>query len=228
MNWKAKAGAVSEAPGKINRRIRRAMRAAGRMAAVFLAAFLTGCASAELYTLREQAVEAYQQGNYQQAEELFNEALSFGGGEVGETELDILRYRADCELRCREFEKAEATYGILAQLDGSEDNRAAYAELQQQFQKLEELSRVRDLMQAGDYGEAYEASDRLAGLGGDAVAAAAWYNKAVCAEYMGRWEEAAELFGDFTAIYPEDQEAAKEYEFCRTRQVQADELSGQG
>jgi len=184
---------------------------------ILSALFLGGCASKELYILREQAIKEYQQGNYEQAAKLFDEALSYGNGEVGEAELDILRYRAECELRCREFEKAKASYGILAQLDESEENREAYSELEEQFGKMEELSDACRLMQEEKYEEAYEANDRLAGLGGDAVEAAAWYNKAVCAEHLARWQEAAELFGDYVAIYPNDEEARKEYEFCRSR-----------
>ena len=213
MNWKAKAGAASEVQEKNKGRIRPTLL----LAAVLLALGLCGCASKELYVLRDQAMEEYRQENYARAEALFNEALSCGGGEVAETELEILRYRAECELRCREFDKARETYGILAQLDASEENQASYAELQQQFEKIGELNRAYALMQEEKYEEAYEINDGLAGLGGDAAAAAAWFNKAVCAEYLGHWEEAAELFGDYVSIYPDDAAAAKEYEFCRTR-----------
>lgn len=189
----------------------------GLLCLAVLCAFLTGCASAELYTLREQAIAEYQKGNWQQARELFDEALSYGNGEVAEAEFDILKYRAECELRCHDFEAAEKTYGILLELDPSGENKELFAELENEFAKIQQINDAFALMESGNYKEAYEAMDAFAGLGGDQAEAEAWFNKAVCAEYLGNWEEAEELFRDYLAVYPEDEEAQKEYRFLKTR-----------
>lgn len=180
-----------------------------------LALLSCGCASKELYTLREQAIEEYRQGHWQQARTLFEKALSYGNGETGEVEYDILRYRAECELRCRDYQAAEKTYGILLELDPSEENRELYADLQEQFDRVQKINEAFAVMAEGDYENAYEAMDRYAGLGGDSVEAMAWFNKAVCAEYLGRWDEAEELFSDYLAVYPDDEDAQKELRFLR-------------
>lgn len=193
------------------------MKKAYMTAVLFLTVLLAGCASNELYTLREQGIQEYQQGNWQKARELFEEALSYGNGEVSEAEIDILKYRAECELRCRDFEAAENTYSILLQLDPSEENRELFSELQAEFAEIEEINKAFALMESGDYQAAYDAMDAYAGLGGDEIEAMAWYNKAVCAEYLGRWDEAKQLFSDYLAVYPDDAEAQKEYRFLKTR-----------
>lgn len=184
---------------------------------IVLTGMLSGCASAELYTTREQAVEAFKTGDYEKARTLFEEALSYGNGEVSDVEFDILRYRAECELRLKDYEAAEKTYGILMQLDPSDENKDLYNGLQEQFDRVREINEAFRIMAKGDYEKAYEAMDRFAGLGGDAAEAMAWFNKAVCAEYLSRWDEAKQLFEDYLAVYPDDEAAQKEYAFLSTR-----------
>jgi len=186
--------------------------------AILLAAvLLTGCADRKLYAVREEAVKAFEAGDYANARTLFDEALSYGNGQVAEVEFDILRYRAECELRLKDYEAAKESYRILSELDSSEDGKILYAELKEQFERVSLLEEALKLMEDGSYEKAYASFDELAGLGGDPISAAAWFNKAVCAEYMGNWDVAAELFGDYLAIYPDDAEAKKEYDFCITR-----------
>jgi len=182
-----------------------------------LGCILTGCADRKLVTVRSEAVQAFEEKDYQKARELFDKALSYGNGQVDEIEFDILRYRAERELRLGDYEAAEKTYQILSELDTSEDGRILYGNLQEQFERLRILTEAEKRMDSGSYEEAYALLEQLAGLGGDAVSAAAWFDRAVCAEYMGNWDVAAELFGDYIAIYPEDTAAKKEYDFCITR-----------
>lgn len=181
------------------------------------AVLLTGCASDKMYTLRDEAIEKFEQGSYAEARLLFEEALSEGNGQVSEIQFDILRYRAECELRQKDYEAAMNTYGILLKLDPSEENRELYYDLLEQFERAKEINAAFEIMASGDYEAAYEEMDKYASLGGDSSAALAWYNKAVCAENLGKWEEAASLFKDYLAVYPDDADARKEYDFAKTR-----------
>lgn len=178
---------------------------------------ITGCASKEMYSLRDEAIEKYNEGSYAEARLLFEEALSNGGGEVSEVEYDILRYKAECELRLKDYEAARDSYRILMKLDPSDENKELYYDLEEQFERVEEINKAFEVMASGDYEAAYKEMDRYASLGGDSSAALAWYNKAVCAEYLGNWEEAASLLKDYLAVYPDDEDARKEYNFARTR-----------
>ena len=191
------------------------VKAAAALAAA--AMLLSGCASEKMYALRDEAIEKYNSGDYQKARGLFEEALSEGNGQVSEAQYDILRYRAECELRLKDYDAAKNTVGILLKLDPSEENRELYSDLQEQFERAEEINRAFEVMASGDYEAAYKEMDRYASLGGDSSAALAWFNKAVCAEYLGNWEEAAALFKDYLAVYPDDEEARKEYNFSKTR-----------
>lgn len=186
-------------------------------AAVCLALILCGCAEKELPVLREEAVAAYEKGNYEEALTLFEEALSYGGGEVSEIEFDILRYRAECELRTKQYDKALKTYGILRELDPSAENEELYADLEERFDRVKEINEAFRIMEAGDYEKAYEEMDRFASLGGDETGRLAWFNKAVCAEYLSRWEEARELFSAYLEAFPDDEGAIREYNFVKTR-----------
>lgn len=185
------------------------------LAAVIM--LFTGCASNKMYTLRDEAIEKYKNGSYAEARELFEEALSEGNGQVSEVQYDILRYRAECELRLKDYEAAKKTYGILLKLDPSDENKELYYDLEEQFERVEEINRAFEVMASGDYEAAYKEMDKYASLGGDSSAALAWFNKAVCAEYLGNWEEAASLLKDYLAVYPDDEAARKEYNFAKTR-----------
>lgn len=178
---------------------------------------LSACASADLYTLREEAIREYNAGNYESARILFQEALEEGGGEVSEVEFDILRYRAECELRTKRYEEAEKTYAILLELDPSEENEELYYDLEAQFARVKEVSEAFRIMESGDYEKAYEAMSAFADLGGDETGRLAFYNKAVCAEYLGNWEEAKALMKEYLDAFPDDADARKEYAFLKTR-----------
>jgi len=132
-------------------------------------------------------------------------------------EFDILKYRAECELRLRDYEAAEKTYGILLQLDPAPENQKLYDSLTTQLERVSTINEAFRIMEEGDYEKAYTAMNEIAGLGGDETAAMAWFNMAVCAERLGRWEQARQLFEDYLAVYPDDEAAQKEYTFLKTR-----------
>lgn len=182
---------------------------------------MTGCVSTDKdrYELRKEAISLYNDGNYEEAIDLFNKALNSRPGEVSDFQYDILKYRAECELRSGDYEKAKETYQALLSLD-EEENQERYNALLDEFEKLDEIEEANSLFNEGDYTAAYDKYKTSASLDGTAAGKIAWFNEAVCAEYLGNYSEAYSLYSEFASEYPDDAEAIKEAEFCRSRIVE--------
>ena len=185
------------------------------LAFVFLLS-LFGCSKKKSPAeLREEAVGYYREGDYEQALSLFDEALEAGRGRVSELQFDIMKYKADCELRTGHYDAARETYERLMKVDKDKKHLRSYQRVLDSFDRIGELKEACALMEEGRYEEAYRAFEPLAELGGDASGIIAWYNKAVCAEHLARWEEAYELFRKYVEAMPDDEAAAKEFAFLK-------------
>ena len=167
--------------------------------------------------LRTSAIEHFNAGDYASAEELFDQALKADYGRVSEVQLDILRYRGECELRLGKYDEAADTYEALLHNAESEEDTALYEELCTELGSLDQLGDMVDGIEAGSYQEVYDQASALAELDGSLIGKLSWFNKAVCAEHLGNYEEAYELFNEYLKVYPDDQEAQKEAAFLRTR-----------
>ena len=185
-------------------------------AAVCLLLGLSACSGKKSPAeLREEAITLYKEGNYEGALERFEEALSAGRGRASDLQFDIMEYKADCELRTGQYSAARDTYERLMKLDKDKKHLRAYQRVLDSFDRIDELKAACALMDEGKYEEAYRAFDPLAELTGDAAGIIAWYNKAVCAENLGRWDEAYELFRKYVKAMPDDEAAAKEFAFLK-------------
>ena len=179
---------------------------------------LSGCGGSDrLMELRTSAIEHFNAGDYASAEELFDQALKADYGRVSEVQLDILRYRGECELRLGKYDEAADTYEALLHNAESEEDTALYEELCTELGSLDQLADMVDGIETGSYQEVYDQASALAELDGSLIGKLSWFNKAVCAEHLGNYEEAYELFNEYLKVYPDDQEAQKEAAFLRTR-----------
>ena len=184
---------------------------------IMTAMMLTACGGEDKYALRDQGIELYNSGDYEGAAELFDKAMDASDGQVSELQFDILKYRGECEIRLGDYSAAKASYDALYELCKDD---ADYAEIEQVYNELSYLDKLQaavKLMQSGSYSEAYEALGSYAKADGTFTGAAAMYNQAVCAEHLGNFEEAYALFSQYLGVYPDDESARKEAEFCRTR-----------
>lgn len=196
------------------------VRRAATALCVFMctAAAFTGCTSKpDKYALRDSGIEQYQNGDYAGAIESFNAALEASDGQVSELQLDILKYRGECEIRTGNYKAAKTTCEALKEVCRDEDDIAQAKRVYDELGALDTISKAVDLMADGSYSRAYELLDKHAELDGTLTGRAAVYNKAVCAENMGNFEEAYTLFTAYLAMYPDDEAAQKEAAFCRTR-----------
>lgn len=181
------------------------------------AIMLTACGGEDKYALRDQGIELYNSGDYQGAVELFDKAMDASDGQVSELQYDILKYRGECEIRLGDYSAAKSSYDALYELCKDD---ADYAEIEQVYNELAALDKLQaavKLIDSGAYGEAYEALGSYAKADGTFTGAVALYNQAVCAEHLGSFEEAYALFSKYLGVYPDDEAAKKEAEFCRTR-----------
>ena len=98
-------------------------KAALTMAIVMLMPVLSACGkrSRQERELREFAISLMNEGAYGAAIAKFDEALSMNDGKVGETEIDILKYRAQAEMLMGDYAAAEYTYTLLEREDGKRD-----------------------------------------------------------------------------------------------------------
>lgn len=184
---------------------------------IMTAMMLIACGGEDKYALRDQGIELYNSGDYEGAAELFDKAMDASDGQVSELQFDILKYRGECEIRLGDYSAAKASYDALYELCKDD---ADYAEIEQVYNELSSLDKLQaavKLMQSGSYSEAYEALGSYAKADGTFTGAAAMYNQAVCAEHLGNFEEAYALFSQYLGVYPDDESARKEAEFCRTR-----------
>lgn len=184
-----------------------------------LALFISGCADETIdkYALFDQAISLYEAGDYEGAIEGFDAALDATRGKVSEFQYDILRYRAECELITGDYSAAKNTYNALLQLDDSAENQDRYNELLAQFGDIDALEDANQLFNDGDYQAAYDRFSEMAALDGSLSGRVAWFDQAVCAEYLGDYSDAYALLERFIEEYPDDEKAVKEAEFCRSR-----------
>ncbi len=181
------------------------------------AIMLTACGSEDKYALREQGIELYNSGDYAGAIELFDKAMDASDGQVSELQYDILKYRGECEIRLGDYSAAKTSFDALYELCKDDTDYAKIEQVYNELSSLDKLQAAVKLMKSGSYSEAYEALSNYAKADGTFTGATAMYNQAICAEYLGNYEEAYALFSQYLGVYPDDEEAIKEAEFCRTR-----------
>ena len=188
------------------------------LAALFMTAIMfTACGGEDKYALREQGIEHYNSGDYAGAIELFNEAMDASDGQVSELQYDILKYRGECEIRLGDYSAAKKSYEALHELCSDSLDYAEIEQIYNELAVLDKLDAAVKLMKSGSYSEAYELLSTYAKADGTFTGAAALYNQAVCAEHIGNFDEAYALFSQYLGVYPDDESARKEAEFCRTR-----------
>lgn len=205
---------------KNNKKISLCRVNAGCAAAMIMCMSLvaSGCSvKPDRYALRNEAVALYQQGDYSEALTRLDEALKASNGQVSDLQYDILKYKAECELRTGDYKNAKDSYNALLQLDEVSEDQAEYNKLIAQLDTLDAISSADNLFDAGEYRSAYDELQSYAALDGTLAGRIAWYNMAVCEEYLGKFNEAADLLSQYTEKFPDDADAKKEYEFCRSR-----------
>lgn len=188
-------------------------------AAIIAALAFSGCADKgpDKYELRKEAVALFNAGDYEGALNKLNEAIDASRGQVSELQYDILRYKAECQLRTGDISAARDSYNALLILDENAGNLAQYEGLLAELNALDEIEKSAELFEAGSYADAAETYRQYAALDGTISGKTAWYNLAVCEEYSGNYEEAAELWQQYTDMYPDDESAAKEERFTISR-----------
>ena len=180
--------------------------------AMLLTLFLTGCGN-QVKALRLQGIQQIEKGQYAEAVETLNQAMSAGRGQVSRLQFDILAYRAEAEYLSGDLTAAENTVETLIKVDG---NKESYEKLSQQISAKKLVQEASEALDADDLETARQKLDEAAaaGLQNDQSLE---YDEAVYLEKTAKWEEAYAAMKDYTDRYPDDTEAARELDFLKTR-----------
>ena len=93
---------------------------------IYMATVFSGCSkyNEEEIALRDEGIAAMEEGNYEEAIELFDEALGKSIGKVTDLEIDIDYYKAASQFLSGSFDDAVKTYTYLIRYD--KNNYEAY------------------------------------------------------------------------------------------------------
>lgn len=181
-------------------------------AALFLSFSLSGCSS-KASEERLRGIELLEQGKYQEAEDMLNQALADAHGRIGRETLDILLYRAEAEYMIGDLDQSRETINILIQADGEKDTYTRF------LAQLDAHLLIADASRALNEDSLEEARSDLdkanaAGLANDRDYQ---FDEAVYLEKTAKWEEACQAFTDYCTRYPDDKAAARELSFLKSR-----------
>lgn len=188
--------------------------------------------------LREQGITTMQQGNYEQAITVFDQALQGSKGKIGKFEADVLSYRGEAEYRAGGFEAAKHTFTILAEKKGKTETYermlclcemelgnydAALAYGYANAQVYNKMA-IRDI-EAENYESALANIEKGLAEGDGAVIRDLLFNQAVVYEHMGDFKKALELLEAYVITYGADEETDREITFLKTRQGEVAETT---
>lgn len=202
-----------------------------------LALSLTGCReSKEALGLRSEGIELIQSGNYAEAVELFNSALSEGDGIVDDFEKDILKYRAEAELRMGDYEAAVKSYEVIADVEKDKTEvmgflAVAKAHLGDAEGALEALDKAGKTEQAAEMGslaamallengkaeEAEQLLNRLLEFASGESRKSIEYNLIAIKEKKGDFGQALQALNAYAEAYGTNEEITKEIAFLKSR-----------
>lgn len=204
---------------------------------VCMAAALSGChESKEALDLRKQAVELINAGEYEQAVDMFNQALNNGDGFVDDFEKDILRYKAEAELRMGDYKAAVSSYETIIDVEGESKELLGFLAIARSRAgdiegSIEALSRcgktdtainsgnivAADLIEKGELDSAEAVLNGLLGFVEEDKAEALVYNLIVIREKRGDFAGALNALTDYAAKYGTNEDIDKEIAFLKSR-----------
>ena len=109
----------------------------------------TGCSNERLEeqaVLREKGIALMEQENYEEALEVFTDALGLALGKIGETEKDICYYKAEAQYHLGDTEGAKSTYTAL--IDYNQDAKAYFLRGNLYYSLGEDESALKDYTSA--------------------------------------------------------------------------------
>lgn len=212
---------------QIRRKGRKAGKTACRAAGLVLAAgvLLAGCGEKkEAKEARLQGIAQLKAGQYEAAIASFESALAQADGIVDEFELDLLKYRGEAEYCLGDYEAAEHTYQILAEVDGA---KREYVEYQTRAGLLRMNQQGISLLEAGEAEEALALFE--AGMetlvktdsetaSGEELMAVFTYNIGAAYEAQGEFSKALTQLRSYVSSYGTTPELEKEIRFLESRQ----------
>ncbi|MGN1314998.1 MAG: tetratricopeptide repeat protein [Lachnospiraceae bacterium] len=182
------------------------------------------------YDLRIEIYQAMKENGYKDEGKVYlQSAMGNTGEKLSDFELGRLSYY---------LEDYESARGYLESQKGAKDGETALL-LGQTYEQLGDYNYAASIysnyladnsqdvtilnrlgmcrLQSGDANTALECFNRALELGEVSMTQVLKFNQIVAYEYLGEFEEAGVLMKNYLQLYPDDQDAIREYEFLRSR-----------
>ncbi len=175
--------------------------------------FVSACSNRKIAQYKSYGMDYLENANYDEALSYFNEALRLGNGEVGNTQYELLLYKAECLFMLKRYDEAKVIYETLLSID---KNNKLYNEL---YNNVNTITTLVEFKKAIDNEEIDKADSILLSLKelGLEHEKSVMFNQAVLYEKKGEWKNALNAFNYYLKQYPGDEDASHEVEFINAQ-----------
>ena len=175
---------------------------------------LSSCSNnSKILEYRKEGINLIRNKNYKDALEYFNIAISYGEGEVGEIQYDLLLYKAECLFMLENYLECRDIYELLLKI---KPNNKQYLEIYNLLNGVSKLSELRNSINNNELQDAKTIIEDLKKLGIEHDKSVL-FNQAVIYEKEGEWKSALNAFNYYLTQYPNDDLALKEIKFINTQ-----------
>lgn len=176
---------------------------------LFSILMLTSCSNNKISQYRAYGIDNLENNHYEEALEYFDKAISLGNGEVGNTQYELLLYKAECLFMLKRYKESKNIYELLLKID---KNNKLYNELYNNVGSIVNLVEFKNAIDNGDVDYADELLTELKAKGFEHEKSV-MYNQGVLYEKKGEWKNALNTFNYYIKQYPNDEDALHEIEF---------------
>ena len=175
---------------------------------------LTSCSNnSKILEYRKEGINLIRNKNYKDALNYFNIAISYGDGDVGEIQYDLLLYKAECLFMLGNYSECRDIYELLNKI---KPNNKQYSEIYNLLNGVSKLSDLKNTINNNDLENAKKIIEDLKTLGIEHDKSVL-FNQAVIYEKEGEWKSALNAFNYYLKQYPNDELALKEIKFINTQ-----------
>lgn len=176
---------------------------------VFLSTSIFACSDKRIEQYRIYGIDYMENGNYTEAIDCFNTALKLGNGAIGNTQYDLLLYKAECLFMLKKYSEANKIYEVLLKVD---KNNKIFNELYNNVNSIVGLVEFSTAINNNELDKADEILSKLIASGFEHEKSV-MFNQGVLYEKKGEWKNALNTFNYYLKQYPNDEAAQHEVDF---------------
>ena len=119
---------------------------------LFSILMLTSCSNNKISQYRAYGIDNLENNHYEEALEYFDKAISLGNGEVGNTQYELLRYKAECLFMLKRYKESKNIYELLLKID---KNNKLYNELYNNVGSIVNLVEFKNAIDNGEITDSF-------------------------------------------------------------------------